>query len=1052
MNNFLRLFFKCVLVLILTTQTTANDQKFVYSELALQQQILQLVLDREQEVLPEDFHDWSVRKKIEWLEAKVNKNAFSRDFNQPETFISQNYALQRLLFDEYYFSGVKDKAVEICNNFTVYPTDFLWRIRCLDSLSNIQPYEEIKFAYDQIIEATKELGEERALMFAHNELGWLQQSKGMVAEALSTYQYVLKNSPKKYKDYIYDANFNIATIYIIYGNKEYIKKGISLLEKFAEEHKELIKTASGLSLRDSHEFLELAYYNIGSAYTLHLNDYSKAIPYFKKVVEMEAVYLKDAKVFLALSYAKTNNIVQAQNLLEDTDLAPIKNTVVGSYLTCYQKLTQFHWDRDTDLNTCYQLPENTPAEARSDIYERLISINNPTIRTRGLELFYHYYESVIEPEFKERAARAASNSELKRLELETEVKSQLIEQEKQLKLAEKRQKEFQFWLFIIFLVFSGLVMWLIFTNLRRKSILANKLKELSDTKSRFFTNISHEFRTAVTLSVGSLKILLRENLINNSEEKQLVESALHNNLHMMHLINQFLDVEKIESGKMQVQLEELNVADAITSCVSRFKTEMKQQKLELVADGLETKPTLYFDPDHFDKIMTNLITNAIKFSSENSKIELSLDSKSEDSSLIITIRDYGIGISNEELEHIFDRFYQGQSSSSIQKPGTGIGLALVRDLLKLHNGSIRVKSHGDKGAEFIITLKQGMTHYSREQQEQITKTTRENELISELITSTPVAAQIPLSENSADENEKTPVPDNVTFQNDSDNNEFDRNTVTDSNKEKSIQDTLLKPLVLIIEDNPEMQVLLKRILQPHYRISCEANGEQGLSAAIIQQPDLIISDIMMPVMDGLQLTHKLKSDNNTSHIPLILLSAKAAHEEQLEGLIEGANDYITKPFSHEELVARVANQMALKKRMAQKLYQNFIKAEETSELPQNYQTSDQKFITSIRQIVDKNMSEENFSVSQLAELMNISASKLLRQCKKWLDCSPTQFIKTRRLETARQLLLRGNVSVSEAAYAVGFISLSAFSRAYADYHGTPPSQDKNKSTTVSSPE
>jgi len=431
-------------------------------------------------------------------------------------------------------------------------------------------------------------------------------------------------------------------------------------------------------------------------------------------------------------------------------------------------------------------------------------------------------------------------------------------------------------------------------NLELEQIQTEKLEELDKLKSRFFENISHEFRTPLTLILGPIDKL--KSFIKDKEPKKDLDMMQRNANRLQRLINQLLNLSQIESGKMKLQVSEQNIVNLVNDYVQSFESLAKQKNIDLALNSNEEEIKIYVDKDKMEKILFNLLSNAFKFTGEDGKIEVDVTplgppSRGDNSipklesadgisnapsplkrgmrGVIIKISDTGKGIPSEKLNHIFDRFYQVDDSYTKDQEGSGIGLALTKELVKLHHGEIRATSQPGEGSTFTIYLPAGKEHF------------KPNEIIS----SDKSEYQ---SEDSLDQH-----PELLTHS----ESFINENSPSDESK----------PILLIVEDNADLLSYIRGYLDESYFVLEACDGEEGLQEAIKNIPDLVLSDVMMPKMDGFELCRKLKTDERTSHIPVILLTARASSESKIEGLETGADDYLSKPFDATELKIRIKN-------------------------------------------------------------------------------------------------------------------------------------------------
>ena len=530
-----------------------------------------------------------------------------------------------------------------------------------------------------------------------------------------------------------------------------------------------------------------------------------------------------------------------------------------------------------------------------------------------------------------------------------------------------------------------------------------QLKQMDQAKNRFFTNVSHEFRTPLSLAIGPLKDVIAGGRVNDQKDLDYLNISLTNNIRMMELLSQVLDINKLEANGMPLKVVKMEVAANLLYCIQRFQQVSEKRSVRFKTIGFDNNTSIYFDADHFEKIILNLISNAVKFSPKNS--EITVEIKIEDSQVEVCIIDRGIGISPDDLPHIFSRFYQGQQPSQTIQPGTGIGLSLVRELITLHGGKINAKSDISKGSCFCVIFLRGHEHYEKEQISDHNYVIPSNSSQMSL----PVEATQPDNKNIEQTGISMPI--------------------------NSSHKTLL-----IIDDNSDLRAFIRSGLESTYNIIEASNGRTGLESAKQNQPDLIVSDVMMPVMDGLQLAKELKANQHTAHIPLILLTAKSTKRDTVEGLQQGADDYLSKPFDSAELAARIASQLAQKQRIAEKIRADFKQNSQKNTSPDPIDENTERFEMGINQLILNNMGDETFDVEKMYQGLNITRSTLFRQVKKAFSCTPNQLLKLRRLEVALKMLQQNKGSISEVGYATGFQSLSVFSRAFSDKYQVPPSR------------
>ncbi len=541
-----------------------------------------------------------------------------------------------------------------------------------------------------------------------------------------------------------------------------------------------------------------------------------------------------------------------------------------------------------------------------------------------------------------------------------------------------------------------------------------KLQEMDRIKSRFFANISHEFRTPLTLVLGQI-----DNVLPSQKDKRNVgklKMAHRNGVQLLRMINQLLDLSKIEAGKMNLNGSPRNIVPVLRALTHSFESLAWKKKIQLSFKSEEETVIVNFEQDKIEKIMHNLLSNAMKFTPDDGRVSVlltvnckpkSVSGQSTAYSLQIYVRDSGIGIPADRLPQIFDRFFQADHLATREYEGTGIGLALTKELVELHGGSISVKSEIGKGSTFVVHLP-----VAREAGEWKTENGGGQS-----------------EEDRSSSNEDTVSQESAT--------QFNVHSEADSSERDVPSSVPHSPSsVLIIEDNDDVRQFIRDGLEENYNVLEAPDGEQGLAKAQEKMPDLIITDVMMPKMDGYALVRRLREDPLTSHIPIIMVTAKAAEEERLEGLESGVDAYLVKPFNTKELHVRVRKLIELR----QKLREQWLKNPKISVSEIAVASADQRFLDRLLKIAEENMGEENFTIDDLSVKAGMSKRQLNRKLKALLDCSASAYLRTVRLERAKQLLEQSAGTVSEIAFEVGFSHTSAFTRAFRDAYGKPPKE------------
>lgn len=520
---------------------------------------------------------------------------------------------------------------------------------------------------------------------------------------------------------------------------------------------------------------------------------------------------------------------------------------------------------------------------------------------------------------------------------------------------------------------------------------AARIKDMDDIKSKFFANISHEFRTPLTLIQGPLQ-QIEETAAQKTEAVTVplrhLKTMRRNTDRLLELVNQLLDLSKLESGAMKLRVVKGDVLQLLKVLTASFESMAERKGIHYRVHFPEGTALLFFDKDKLEKIASNLLTNAFKYTPEGGAV--SAEVAVEEGRLRLSVEDNGPGIPKKELDKIFDRFYQAEGT---EDKGSGIGLALVKELVGLYRGQISVSSEPGKGSRFKISLPV------------------EKEAFKE--------AELVYGEWKTE----------AAFINHS--GEEGGEAAEESGRTN-------RPLLLIVEDNGDLRRFIKETVQPHYNVAEAVNGKEGLEKAVSDIPDLIVSDVMMPGMDGFALTEKLKKDERTSHIPVILLTAKAGQAHKLEGLQRGADDYLTKPFDAKELMARLQNLLNGRKLLRKKFAgEILLKPSEVSAA-----STDEIFLNKVMTAVEQNMSEEEFGVEELARAVAMSRSQLHRKLAALTGRSPSEVLRTTRLLRAKELLQKKAGTPSEVAYKVGFNSHTYFSKCFKEEFGMSPGEVK----------
>ena len=553
------------------------------------------------------------------------------------------------------------------------------------------------------------------------------------------------------------------------------------------------------------------------------------------------------------------------------------------------------------------------------------------------------------------------------------------------------------WAFIgysVILVLLFLIIFKTFSKLYRYRNELNIERRVNDMKLRFFTNISHEIRTPLTLIIGPIEDLINKPELNNKDKHKL-EIIWRNGKRMLQLVNQILDFRKIQNNKMHLNIVQFNIVEFTRNIYKSFVPLAVHKNISYQFSTSQDDHIVWGDPTKLDMIIYNLLSNALKFTDVERMVKVEVYENIAANTIEISVIDEGRGIPREDLPHLFERF---TILSGKELAGTGIGLSLSYELAKLHHGDIRVESNVGEGSKFTLILRKGNKHF---------KNDLKSEFISEPSEVVPVAVP-----NIA---EKTVEKDN----------------------EATVADTI-KPLILIVEDNQEIAEYISQSLNPDFTTILAQDGKEALNLIAKQNPTLIISDIMMPVMDGIEMTLKIKDNFETSHIPIILLTSKSDIEDQIAGLQQGADAYITKPFNSEYLKAVACNLIEQRKNIIEKYRDKKI----IDPASLNISSKDEEFLQKLVNYVEENHSED-FTIEQLAEVLCVSRTVFYNKVKSLTGQSPVKFVRDLKLKIAAHLLTKG-YNISEAAIKIGFSDARYFSRQFRELFGYLPSKHLKK--------
>ncbi|MCB9277404.1 MAG: response regulator [Lewinellaceae bacterium] len=512
-----------------------------------------------------------------------------------------------------------------------------------------------------------------------------------------------------------------------------------------------------------------------------------------------------------------------------------------------------------------------------------------------------------------------------------------------------------------------------------------QLQELDELKSRFFTNISHELRTPLTIISG-----MAGQVAENPEKwfSRGLQMIRRNSDSLLVLVDQILDLRKLESGKLELRPVRSDVMHFLRYVAESFQSYAESKGIRLTFQSEIRELVMDYDPDRLLSVVSNLLSNAVKYTPEGGHIGFSVDRSGD--LLNLRVKDSGAGIPEDQLPYIFDQFFQADPKDGIRRANsTGVGLALTRELVKLMDGDIRAENE-EVGCSFYVTIP-----------------IRQSAPATEKDVLAQVADFIPGIAETTDSNP----------------------SATDGREEDA-------PTLLIVEDNPDVQQYLISCLEQDYRLLLAANGREGIEKALEDIPDIIVSDVMMPEKDGLELCEALKTDQRTSHIPIVLLTAKADVESRIAGLERGADAYLAKPFDKKELLTHLAKLLELRRQL-QDRYSSLSGLGDNGPETAQYEDS---FIIRVRSAVEAHLDDEDFATPQLCHAIGMSRSQLHKKIKALTGKSTTHFMRSIRLHKAKELLETTDLNISQVAYEVGFHDPKYFSKTFAEEFGLKPTE------------
>ena len=849
------------------------------------------------------------------------------------------------------------------------------------ALTGLSKYEESERELLNSIELFTQFGNEGKIVDLKIEYGNLMKLQSRLDESIVLFLEALTMA-----DRLGDKN-NIARIHNYLGN---IFQAQGQYEKAVENFQKALFLVQELGIKPG---ISACLTNLASAYT-NLGQYDKAIRYNEEALEIKRQIgdkLGEGRVLINLGgvYNHMDDYNTAEKIFKEAQKVALQ---VGSpiltskieYSLMVVAYSKKEYVKSIQIGEkLLTNPDFLDLDMLVKVYRRMSLSHGELGDYRKAHLnaleWYKYSDSLYERDMLE-----LSNDLEAKYQNEQKVKEiDLLESRQELQSLQLNKRLIERNAIIVFTLVMLVLAGLLYNQYRIKQKANKRLKELDQLKSNFFANISHEFRTPLTLIKGPI-----EQLEQNFDEKLSMENVKmirRSANRVLNMVNQLLDLSRMDQGNLKLSPTEGDVYRCLRAACSSFNSHAAQRgidyKVEIPQEILWTS----FDRDKLDNIVYNLLSNAFKFSESGASITfIAAFTKNK---LQITVSDSGMGIPEDKLPQVFERFYQVDDANTREHEGSGIGLSLTKDLVELMGGTIEVKSTINIGTEFRLWIPLQEIKIGKGVGELVMKASpHQDQLLAK------------------------------SYLFDEDHRDI--------------------PSILMVEDNADMRYFIKEQLIKKYKVFEAINGDVGFRKSVSLQPDLIITDLMMPKMDGIELCNKLKTNVDTSHIPVIMLTAKAGMENKIEGLETGADDYLTKPFDAKELLVRTRNLIEQRRRLRE-LYSSSEMRVDPKQVTVN--SIDQKFLESLIDLLEANYSVPEFGVPQIQDALAMSKTQLHRKVKALTNEAPGELLRNFRLKRAAQLLSQKADTVTQIAYQVGFNNLSYFAKCFKERYEVSPS-------------
>ncbi len=864
----------------------------------------------------------------------------------------------------------------------------------------------------------------RGIIKAYYRIGnYLRDTQHNYNVALLYYEKVLEIYRKEKNDQgVADILIEIGNIHKMMENDSlalgFYKRSLTIAKKI--KHRHLTSTAykhiGEISYRKKNFQDALKYYL--KAYNTGC-DVCPQIAFHQVLIDVGNVYINMRDYVKALEYFNKSLS------LADSSKAPFEKVLSNSALGDFCAALNNHRRAFDYYNQAFDLAaEANSLLLRKEISEKLSALYNK------VKNYQKAYEFLLTSDMLADSLNKLNTAEnLSRLEMQFEFQNLKLQQEHELKESQlisqteiEKQSQLKYFFIIAFLLTAtfGIMIYRGFTRNKKDNLIlarqkdqiekmSEKIHDADQKKLSFFTNISHELRTPLTLILGPAEKLLKENPENNNITPML-GIIRRNTLHLYNLINQLLDIRKLDTGNIKLKVSRGDIINYGKGIFASFKHLSEEKNIIYEFHSIPENLAILFDRDIINKTLNNLLSNAFKYTPAGGKITLLVtdlcENGNNNSSLTITVSDTGTGIPADQLQYIFDRYYQVENTNTGFNTGTGIGLAYTKELIELHHGEIKVINNDKGGTTFSIKLPIHDSAYST----------------GEKVTSYNVNDDIPFEE----------IRDKYLTE------------IISAEKENKCEEKYSnnddRNILLIVEDNHDLRTFIKSIFENEFIVYEAEDGNQGFTKALELIPDIIISDIMMPGMNGLELCNKLKNNHHTNHIPVLILTAKTGEENEIEGLKTGADDYLTKPFSPEILEMRINRLIASRERFREFFTKEFLLNPKDVKLS----SREDEFLRNAVKIVEDNISNPDLNVEKLMSELGVSRTQLFRKLKAITNYSANQFIRNIKLKRAAYLLQQKSYNITEVLYMSGFNSPSYFTTCFKEFYGCLPKEYQKK--------